>query len=57
MRSVLPLCRLVVVEWHPSEVFPKVGFIVTNLPMEPDWAARFDNQRCTAEPERDGVAV
>ncbi|MEZ5912955.1 MAG: transposase [Paracoccaceae bacterium] len=24
------------IEWHPGELFPKVGFIVTNLPMEPD---------------------
>src|SRR3546814_4473659 len=23
------------IEWHPGELFPKVGFIVTNLPMEP----------------------
>jgi hypothetical protein len=25
------------VEWHPSELFPRVGFIVTNMPMDPDW--------------------
>nr|WP_255683019.1 transposase [Enterobacter cloacae complex sp. ECL68] len=25
------------IEWHPGELFPRVGFIVTNLPMEPDW--------------------
>jgi hypothetical protein len=25
------------VEWRPGELFPRVGFIVTNLPMEPDW--------------------
>ncbi len=37
------------VEWHPGELFPRVGFIVTNLPMEPDWAARFYKQRGTAE--------
>jgi hypothetical protein len=37
------------IEWHPGELFPKVGFIVTNLPMEPDWVARFYNQRGTAE--------
>ena len=24
------------IEWHPGELFPRVGFIVTNLPMEPD---------------------
>ncbi len=23
------------IEWHPGELFPRVGFIVTNLPMEP----------------------
>lgn len=37
------------VEWHPGELFPRVGFIVTNLPMEPDWVVRFYNQRGTAE--------
>jgi hypothetical protein len=24
------------IEWRPGELFPKVGFIVTNLPIEPD---------------------
>jgi hypothetical protein len=37
------------IEWHPGELFPKVGFIVTNLPMEPDWVVRFYNQRGTSE--------
>ena len=37
------------IEWHPDELFPRVGFIVTNLPMEPDWVVRFYNQRGTAE--------
>jgi hypothetical protein len=37
------------VEWHPSELFPRVGFVVTNMPMEPDWIIRFYNQRGTAE--------
>ncbi|WP_280817681.1 IS1380 family transposase [Parasedimentitalea maritima] len=37
------------VEWHPSELFPRVGFVVTNLPMEPDWIVHFYNQRGTAE--------
>ena len=37
------------IEWHPGELFPRVGFIVTNLPMEPDWAVRFYNLRGTAE--------
>ena len=37
------------VEWHPSELFLRVGFIVTNMPMDPDWVVRFYNQRGTAE--------
>jgi hypothetical protein len=37
------------IEWHPGKRFPKVGFFVTNLPMEPDWVVRFYNQRGTAE--------
>jgi hypothetical protein len=37
------------IEWHPGELFPKIGFIVTNLPMEPDWVVRFYNQRGAAE--------
>ena len=28
---------------------PRMGFIVTELPMEPDWLVRFNNQRGTAE--------
>ena len=37
------------IEWHPGELFPRVGFIVTNLPMEPNWVMGFYNQRGTAE--------
>ena len=37
------------IEWHPGELFPRDGFIVTNLPMDPDWVVRFYNQRGTAE--------
>jgi hypothetical protein len=37
------------IEWHPRELFPRVGFIVTNLPMEPDWVMGFYHQRGTAE--------
>ncbi len=37
------------IEWPPGELFPRVGFIVTNLPMEPDWVVQFYNQRGTAE--------
>ncbi len=37
------------IEWHPGELFPRVGFIVTNMPMDPDWIVRFYNHRGTAE--------
>ncbi len=37
------------VEWHPGELFPRVGFVVTNMPMEADWIIHFYNQRGTAE--------
>ena len=37
------------VAWHPGELFPRIGFVVTNLPMEPDGIIRFYNQCGTAE--------
>ena len=37
------------IEWHPGELFRPVGFIVTNLPKEPNWVVRCYNQRSTAE--------
>jgi len=37
------------VEWHPGELFPRVGFLVTNLPWEPEQVFAFYNQRGTAE--------
>ena len=37
------------VEWYPGELFPRVGFVVTNLPMQADWIIQFYNQRGTAE--------
>ena len=37
------------IEWHPGDLFPRVGFVVTNLLMEPEWIIRFYNQRGTAE--------
>ncbi len=37
------------IEWHPDGPFPRVGFIVTNLPMKPDWEVTFYNQRGSAE--------
>ena len=37
------------VEWHPGELFPRVGFLVTNLPLDPEEVFAFYNQRGTAE--------
>ena len=37
------------VEWHQSELFPRVGFIVTNLSYPPKGITRFYNGRGTAE--------
>ncbi len=37
------------VEWHCGELFPRVGFIVTNLDWEPREVVAFYNQRGTAE--------
>ena len=37
------------IEWHPGELFPRVSFNVTNLPMEPDEVTRYYNRRGTAE--------
>lgn len=37
------------IEWHLSDLSPRGSFIVTNLPMEPDWVVWFYNQRGTAE--------
>jgi hypothetical protein len=37
------------VEWHPGELFPRIGFVVTNLLMDPDFIILFYNQRGTAE--------
>jgi hypothetical protein len=42
--------RVVVkVEWHMDELFPRVGFIVTNLRRRADQVVAFYNQRGTAE--------
>ena len=38
------------VEWHSGELFPRVGFIVTNLTARPEGVVHFYNQRGTAEP-------
>jgi len=37
------------VEWHRGELFPRVGFIVTNLTRPAKRVVRFYNQRGTAE--------
>jgi hypothetical protein len=37
------------VEWHQGELFPRVGFIVTNLSYPPKGIVRFYNSRGTAE--------
>ena len=43
-------CRVVAkVEWHPGELFPRVGFIVTNTTRRSRNVVGFYNQRGTAE--------
>jgi len=37
------------VEWHPRELYPRVGFIVTNLARPAERVVAFYNQRGTAE--------
>ena len=37
------------VEWHPGELSPRVGFIVTNMTRPPERVVMFYNQRGTAE--------
>lgn len=37
------------VEWHQGELFPRVGFIVTNLQRKPSNVTRFYNQRGCCE--------
>lgn len=37
------------VEWHAGELFPRVGFIVTNLRRRAEKVVEFYNQRGTAE--------
>ena len=38
------------VEWHPGELYPRVGFLVTNLGRPPERVVAFYNGRGTAEP-------
>ena len=37
------------VEWHQGELFPRVGFIVTNMSAKPEGVVHFYNSRGTAE--------
>ena len=37
------------VEWHPDELYPRVGFIVTNMARPPERVVAFYNHRGTAE--------
>jgi len=37
------------IEWHEGELFPRVGFILTNLKRKPEKAVRFYNQRGLCE--------
>jgi hypothetical protein len=37
------------VEWHPGELYPRVGFVVTNLTRPAERVVAFYNQRGTAE--------
>jgi hypothetical protein len=37
------------VEWHPSELYPRVGFIITNLARPAERVVAFYNQRGTCE--------
>ncbi len=37
------------VEWHPGELYPRVGFIVTSMPRPAERVVAFYNQRGTAE--------
>jgi Transposase DDE domain group 1 len=36
-------------EWHQGELYPRVGFIVTNLNRPPERVVKFYNGRGTAE--------
>ena len=48
-RLNTPRRVVVKVEWHPGELHPRVGFIVTNLARQAERVVAFYNQRGTAE--------
>ena len=37
------------VEWHPGDLYPRIGFIVTNLNRPAELVVTFYNHRGTAE--------
>jgi hypothetical protein len=37
------------VEWHPGELFSRVGFVLTTLTVSEEWLFEFFNRRGTAE--------
>jgi hypothetical protein len=41
--------RVAKVEWHPGELYPRVGFIVSNLARSAEGIVAFYNQRGTCE--------
>ena len=45
------------VEHHVGELFPRVGFIVTNLPLSNRAVVRFYNKRGTAEQALDTIVL
>jgi hypothetical protein len=45
----MPRCVVAKVEWHPGELYPRVGFIVTNLSRPMEWVVAFYNKRGTCE--------
>src|ERR1035437_2783464 len=47
--GIVPAGSLPRVEWHKGELFPRIGFIVTNLSRSAKQVVRFYNQRGTAE--------
>ena len=44
-----PRLMIAKVEWHPGELYPRVGFIVTNLSRRADRVVAFYNKRGTCE--------
>ena len=45
----IPRRMVAKVEWHQGELFPKVGFVVTNLNLPPEGVTHYYNGRGTAE--------